>query len=147
MAESPGQQTATRRGLLDWFIGACGAVCGAAMVGPAAAYLWPITKTGPVKVREDVGDDASWAIWESLKVPISGTPILVIKTDKGYVAYSAVCTHLGCLVEFDPAEKDIKCPCHAASFDIEGQVTGGPPPRALPPYGVSVVQGRVYVST
>ena len=117
------------------------------MAFPAMAYLWPITRSGPVKVREEVGDAKSWRQWEGRKVAVGGKPVLVIRTDKGFIAFSAVCTHLGCLVEFDPAKRVIICPCHAASFDLEGRVAGGPPPRPLAAYNVAEVEGTVYVST
>jgi cytochrome b6-f complex iron-sulfur subunit len=137
----------TRRDLLDWIVYFCSTVFGAAIAFPALAYLWPITKSGPVKVREEVGDAETWDVWSAKKVAVANKPVLVIRTDKGFVAYSAVCTHLGCLVEFDPAQHNIICPCHAAWFDIEGKVGGGPPPRPLASYKASEVQGRVFVST
>jgi cytochrome b6-f complex iron-sulfur subunit len=146
VSETTEQQTTTRRGFLDSVIYVCGTIFSGAMVFPAMAYLFPATRSGPVKVREEVGDADGWPIWESRKVSVAGKPVLVIKTDKGFVAYSAVCTHLGCLVEFDNGKKEIICPCHAASFDLAGEVVGGPPPRALAPYKVSEVQGKVVIS-
>jgi cytochrome b6-f complex iron-sulfur subunit len=146
MPDPPQPSGFTRRGLVDWVIRLCGGVTIAALVGPALAYLWPITKSGPVKKRQEVGDSASWDIWTAKKVAVANKPVLVIRTDKGFVAFSAVCTHLGCLVEFAPATKEIHCPCHAGLFDLEGQVTGGPAPRPLPRCQVSEAQGKVYVS-
>ncbi len=137
----------TRRGLVDWVIGFCGAIFGAAVTLPAVAYLWPVTRSGPVKAREEAGDVATWAPWVARKVSVGGKPVVVIRTDKGFVAMSAVCTHLGCLVEFDSVKRGIHCPCHAATFDLDGKVLGGPAPRPLPMYAVSEVQGKVFVST
>lgn len=59
---------------------------------------------------------------------------------EGFVAYSAICTHLGCTVNFshDPMEgapyPHIHCPCHAGLFNPQAgaQVVSGPPPRPLP---------------
>lgn len=147
MSKPPEKPATTRRGLINWVIGFCSTVFGGAILFPALAYLWPVTKSGPVKTREEVGDAATWGAWQARKVSVGGKPVVVIKTDKEFVALSAVCTHLGCLVDFDPTKKAIHCPCHAATFDLTGQVTGGPPPRPLPKYGVSEVQGKVYVST
>ena len=147
MSAAPEEPTISRRSVLDWVIGFCGMVFSAATVIPALAYLWPAAQAGPIKVREEVGDAATWSLWEARKVSVAGKAVIAIKTDKGFVAYSAICTHLGCLVEFDSAKHDIICPCHAATFDLEGNVTGGPPPRPLAPYKISEVQGKVIVST
>lgn len=136
----------TRRGLLDWVIRVCSAITGIALVVPALVYLWPVTKSGPVKTREEAGDEAGWGVWQAKKLSVGGKPVLVIRTDKDFVALSAVCTHLGCLVEFNPVKREIECPCHAGMFDLEGRVIGGPPPRPLPLEKVSVAQGKVYVS-
>ncbi|MBI4524002.1 MAG: FAD-dependent oxidoreductase [Deltaproteobacteria bacterium] len=41
-------------------------------------------------------------------------------------AISATCTHLGCIVAWNPAERSWDCPCHGSRFDIEGNVLRGP---------------------
>ena len=146
MSDSQEQPTITRRGLVDWVIYVCSTIFGAALVFPALAYVFPVTKSGPVKVREEVGGASGWEPWTGKKISVAGKPVLVIRTDKGYLAFSAVCSHLGCLVEFDKSDRNIICPCHAATFDLDGRVTGGPPPRPLAAYTVSEVQGKVYVS-
>jgi cytochrome b6-f complex iron-sulfur subunit len=136
----------TRRGLLDWIIGAGSAVLGFLLVAPCLAYLWPVTSSGPVKARVEAGKVKDWPIWQSRKVPVGGKPVIVIRTDTEFIAFSAVCPHLGCLVEFQGDQKRIFCPCHAAAFDLKGQVTAGPPPQPLAQYQVSIVQDSVFVS-
>src|SRR5262245_61979612 len=47
------------------------------------------------------------------------------------VVHSRRCTHLGCQVSFRPQSGTFKCPCHGGTFDRDGKVVGGPPPRDL----------------
>ncbi|AKJ10002.1 [Fe-S]-binding protein [Streptomyces incarnatus] len=46
-------------------------------------------------------------------------------------AVSARCTHLGCLVAFNRAERAWECPCHGSRFDVDGRVLQGPAVRPL----------------
>ena len=78
-------------------------------------------------------------------------PILLIHLDNGQVvAYSSICTHAGCQVQFDSASKDIACPCHGAVFDPynSAQVIGGPAPYPLQkiPIQYDASTGNVYLN-
>jgi cytochrome b6-f complex iron-sulfur subunit len=65
-------------------------------------------------------------------VVINDKPVIVInRPGKGFIALSKVCTHLGCLVEYDKDNNRLICPCHAGTYDLEGNVLSGPPPRPL----------------
>jgi rieske iron-sulfur protein len=70
-------------------------------------------------------------------------------TAKGYVAYSMVCTHAGCLVS-GKLDGHLHCPCHGSEYEATAgaKVVGGPAPRSLPqlPIGVSN-NGKLLVST
>ncbi|MEL6813700.1 MAG: Rieske 2Fe-2S domain-containing protein [Cyanobacteria bacterium J06598_3] len=46
-------------------------------------------------------------------------------------AISAVCTHLGCIVNWDEASQEFACPCHGSRFDSAGAVTNGPARQSL----------------
>jgi Rieske Fe-S protein len=63
-------------------------------------------------------------------------PIFVGRDDEGLYAMSAVCTHNGCMVELGTNE--LRCPCHGATYDLDGVVTGGPASRSLEHFEVSV---------
>jgi len=57
--------------------------------------------------------------------------VVVNRQDKGYIAFSRTCTHLGCLVEYSKNRQRFICPCHAGFYDLEGNVESGPPPKPL----------------
>ncbi len=75
-------------------------------------------------------------------------------TDQGFVAYSAICTHLGCIVGWikdkkDPEASYIECPCHNSIFNPEqgARVMGGPAPIPLAQIGVKVSADGTLVFT
>ncbi|MGW4564402.1 FAD-dependent oxidoreductase [Streptomyces sp. NPDC004561] len=60
--------------------------------------------------------------------------VAVHRDDAGDLhAVSARCTHLGCLVSFNRAERAWECPCHGSRFDVDGKVLQGPAVRPLEP--------------
>lgn len=71
--------------------------------------------------------------------------VYVIKKGSTAVAFSGVCPHAGCLIEWFPEAKHFKCPCHGGIFDLSGKCTGGPPPRGLFEHNVKISMGRVIV--
>jgi Rieske Fe-S protein len=78
-------------------------------------------------------------------------PVLLIHLDNGrFVAYSSICTHAGCQVQFDPSSKDIVCPCHGAVYDPanNAQVLAGPAPYALQsiPIQYDSSTGNIYLT-
>jgi Rieske Fe-S protein len=63
----------------------------------------------------------------------------------GLFALSPVCTHLGCLVNWDYNKKEFICPCHGGKYDMEGKVRGGPPPAPLNRLPLEVRDEKVYI--
>lgn len=74
----------------------------------------------------------------SISATLDGKPILVAQPTAGkVVAFSAICTHKGCVVK--PDAKEFACPCHGSRYDSStGKVLAGPAPRALDPVKVTV---------
>ncbi|WP_457627505.1 QcrA and Rieske domain-containing protein [Oceanithermus sp.] len=67
----------------------------------------------------------------------------------GTVAYSAICTHLGCTVsEWVPDKGELLCPCHKGIYDPRdgAKVVGGPPPRPLPALPIRAEAGKPVVA-
>jgi Rieske Fe-S protein len=58
--------------------------------------------------------------------------IAAYKDHRGQLhTYSAVCTHLGCIVTWNNSEKSFDCPCHGSRFSLTGRVINGPANNAL----------------
>jgi thiosulfate dehydrogenase (quinone) large subunit len=70
----------------------------------------------------------------------SGSPAVLFKSKTGVYAYSAVCTHEGCTVQYNSATKNLQCGCHGAVFDPgkDGTVVTGPTNKPLPKIKVAV---------
>jgi cytochrome b6-f complex iron-sulfur subunit len=76
----------------------------------------------------------------------AGSPAVVVRTENGtLMALSAVCTHLGCIVQWEKEQRAFLCPCHAGRFSPEGQVISGPPPQPLARLPVAVANGTITV--
>ena len=72
--------------------------------------------------------------------------ILIHTPQDEWRAFSAVCTHLNCTVQYDADTSTIVCACHNGKYDLSGQVISGPPPRALDAYRVNVRGDEIVVS-
>jgi glycine/D-amino acid oxidase-like deaminating enzyme/nitrite reductase/ring-hydroxylating ferredoxin subunit len=60
-------------------------------------------------------------------VEIDGKKIAAYRDEKGLIhTLNPTCTHMGCLVNWNPEEKSWDCPCHGARFDVDGKVLTGP---------------------
>jgi len=68
-----------------------------------------------------------------------------VRLGSDFRAFSKVCTHLGCIVEWRAKDRVFFCPCHNGVFDARGNVVSGPPPQGLPRLKVEVASGKVYV--
>lgn len=67
--------------------------------------------------------------------------------DGGVLALWQRCTHLGCTVPWRESEGQFHCPCHSSLFDRQGDVTGGPAPRPLDRFPISLGDGNLIVDT
>ena len=84
----------------------------------------------------------------SLTDPTQGVPALVVQIKRGsFRAFSAVCPHAGCQLQFDQQHDTFVCPCHGSTFNGSiGAVEGRSAPRGLSPIAVALgSNGQLYV--
>lgn len=131
----------TRRDVLG--LGAIGATIAA--VGTAILGMLRLPKPAVFPVPSQsykVGAPAEFPVGEA-RVP-AGRSVYVLHGPDGYSAVSAVCTHLGCIVKH--TGDGFACPCHGSKFDGRGNVTGGPAPRPLEWFELSLApDGQLMV--
>jgi Rieske Fe-S protein len=137
-----------RRGFLNWFLGT-------SAVGFALSVLYPLSR---YLVPPPTGESSAVSVTLSIKPddvkPNSGQifkfgsrPGLLVRTPAGELrAFSAVCTHLNCTVQYRPDLSHIWCACHNGHFDLNGTNIAGPPPRPLEPLVVNPRGNQIVVT-
>jgi cytochrome b6-f complex iron-sulfur subunit len=130
------------------FLGVC---LGGIVAGFAASVFWPVYR---YLAPRSGNDAAAKVVIPGKDVPegeakffefAGESAVLVRKRGGELVALSAVCTHLGCVVQWEKYKQDFLCPCHAGHYNADGIVTAGPPPRPLPKLPFTVTSGVITV--
>jgi len=126
-----------------WFLSLLLRLSSIALIG---AVLYPIIRyLSPPEVPEaatnqvDAGktNDPEFLDKQFKIIRFGKDPVIVIKVaEEDFRAFSAVCTHLSCIVNFRKDRRLIWCYCHNGIYDLNGKNIGGPPPRPLTPYTV-----------
>lgn len=133
-----------RRRVLNWFLGTSLGALVASMLYPVARFLTPPETETAATNQVDAGtaNDPEFAAKGYKIVRFGAEPVIVVRVgETDFRAFSAVCTHLACIVEYRKANQIIQCNCHNGQFNLQGQVVGGPPPKPLPPFGVHIIAG------
>ena len=79
--------------------------------------------------------------------PFGTEPAIVIQTPGGEIrAFSAVCTHLACTVQYRDDLQQIWCACHDGHYDLYGKNIGGPPPQPLAILTANIRGDEIIVS-
>ncbi len=73
--------------------------------------------------------------------------VYIVRTEVGFFAISAVCTHLGCITRWLEDEGTIACPCHGSKFAKDGSLVQGPAPRPLRRIAIRLEDGELVVDT
>ncbi len=141
-------QPVRRRAFIQALVGFSVVATLGSVLTPIIAYLWPpAQRSATAGERVAVGDEKDLPAGPGKVVSAGDKPVIVVHTAQGGIkAYSAVCTHLGCIVGWQQSRGFIQCPCHDGRFNpVTGAVISGPPPRPLPPVQVSIENGKIYV--
>jgi cytochrome b6-f complex iron-sulfur subunit len=133
-----------RRDFLKLLSGAIAATGAVALVYPVIRVLAPLKGEKAFKPIELPKEEIPAG--GTKDVVLQNTPVIVINREgEGYIALSKVCTHLGCLVQYNSQEKVLICPCHAGRFDLNGNVISGPPPAPLRQFPVKVEGEHILI--
>jgi nitrite reductase/ring-hydroxylating ferredoxin subunit len=145
--ETTQEQTTSRPSALTsrrQFIQLGAVALGAAWVGTVVqSRLFPQGSTG----------EANPVRFPLSELPVGGikyatygeVPLIIMRTSESIKAFSLICTHLGCTVDWNQGEQQFYCPCHDGYFDQFGEVIAGPPPVPLEQYPVAVEEDTVIV--
>ena len=132
---------------------------GAALVAvPSAAFLLGLRKSPRIwrtvgKLDDfKVGETVNVAFEDPSPLPWAGvtaqtTAWLRRVSDQEFIAFSTICTHLGCPVRWLSTADLFMCPCHGGVFYADGDVASGPPPKPLNRYPVRISNNEVQILT
>ena len=120
------------------------------VLAPIIGFLFPRShqsseRGGRVKVASLAEIQAAGGI----VVPANNQAVILTASQGTQIsAFSAICTHLGCVVKWKSAAGYIECPCHDGRFNAQtGAVISGPAPSPLVPREVIIEGDDVYVIT
>ena len=138
----PSESTALvlpRRSVLDALLGVGVATSAAAALYPLMRFLVPPAGGEPSTASVVAARLADMKANSGIIFPFGTKPAILVRTAEGeFKAFSAVCTHLECTVQYKADVSQIWCACHNGFYDLAGNVASGPPPRPLESYSVAV---------
>lgn len=130
------------------FLGLC---LGGVGAGAVAAAIYPVYRFLAPRPTENSAGKVEFSLKD---VPEGGakffdyagsSAVLIKKRGGNLVALSAVCTHLGCIVQWEKDKQEFLCPCHGGLYTADGSVISGPPPKPLAKLPFTVVNGTITI--
>jgi cytochrome b6-f complex iron-sulfur subunit len=137
-----------RRRFITYLLGFSVVATAGGVLTPIIGYLWPPDRAAAGGGgRAQVGTTADFPVGQGKVVPVNDKPVIIVNTEQGGLrAFSAICTHLGCIVEWDQSRQFVLCPCHDGRFNaVNGSIISGPQPSPLPELALTVEGDAVYV--
>ena len=137
----------SRRGLFGWLLGGGFAASLASFIYPVLRFMYPPELPEASVNEASVGTTAEFPVNSGKIVKFGSQPVLLLHlTEQEWKAFSGTCTHLACIVQYQPDAHRIWCACHNGTYDLNGRVIAGPPPRPLEPYTVRIRGDEVVVA-
>lgn len=137
----------SRRGFIKSLLGVGLTGFLASIFYPVLMYLIPPKQRDITVSSVSAGSLSDFDEERSKIIRFGHKPVLVIKTEKDdFRAFSAICTHLDCTVQYRNDLGVIWCACHNGKFDLNGRNISGPPPRPLDVYSVAIKNEEVIIS-
>jgi Rieske Fe-S protein len=133
--------------LIRWLLGSGFVISVGSFIYPVIRFLNP-PPVSEAAVNEVVaGKVADFQSNSGRIVKFGDTPVLLVRVSQTeWRALSAVCTHLSCIVQYQPDRTQIWCACHNGVYNLQGQVVSGPPPKPLRPFDVHTRQDEVVIT-
>jgi Rieske Fe-S protein len=143
---SPGRETTRRAALAG--AGFAGLAATLAACGGSSS-----SSSGSTSGSGQAGNGGNSALASTSEIPVGGgkvfsaEKVVVTQPTAGeFKAFSAVCTHMQCLVD-KVASGTIDCPCHGSEFSVKnGSVVSGPAPSPLPAQAIKVAGGQIKLA-
>ncbi len=136
-----------RRTLIQWLLSGGFIASVVSFVYPAVRFMNPPNLPDAAANEATVGKTQDFKLNTGKIVKFGSRPALLIRLgDTEWRAFSAICSHLNCTVQFQDSTRQIWCACHNGLYDLNGKVVSGPPPRPLEEYSVHV-RGEEIVLT
>ena len=138
----------SRRGFVNLLLGSGFGAMMVSVLYPVVRYIIPPESGEPTIANVTLPWKPSEIRTNTGRIFKFGTqPGILVKTPAGELrAFSAVCTHLNCTVQYRDEKQDIWCACHNGVYDLNGKNVSGPPPRPLEPYKVFVKGDQIVVT-
>ncbi|MEU5875339.1 Rieske (2Fe-2S) protein [Glycomyces sp. NPDC047369] len=146
---------ASRRGLMCGLagLGAAGALaaCGTAESPSDSSTSSGSDATTGGSTDGSTGDAGGDAVAATADVPEGGgivvdDTVIVQPSADEFLAFSAVCPHMGTIVNPPDAAGDIICPNHGSTFSLEGELEKGPAETGLTPVDITVEDGQIFLA-
>ncbi|MCC7138801.1 MAG: Rieske 2Fe-2S domain-containing protein [Planctomycetes bacterium] len=131
--ERAGGPRRSRRSVISWIAAGAFAACAGVMTLFNLMFLRPRVTTGEAS-KFRIGRPENFSSGSVVEFP--DAKVVVRRSGDRFSAVSLVCTHLGCTVR--RTDVGFECPCHGSVYDAAGSVIGGPAPKALSWYRVSL---------